>query len=189
MVERNFIYGLFTSTNSATSEVNGIRVAGGTTIYRNNMIAIGAGIANAIGAAATNAGTTGINGINEFLGTNSFFHNSVLVRGAPTAGTGASYAFNGTQTVNARSFRNNIFFNVRTNIGATGKNYAVKINGAAPNPGGLTINNNVYFADGTGGVVLLQHAHAFTQLGQQRGSSQAADAGADDQRVIRAIEP
>ncbi|MEP7010694.1 MAG: hypothetical protein ABJC13_10255 [Acidobacteriota bacterium] len=150
LVERNLIYGLTVATNSTVAEVNGIRVAGGTTIYRNNMIAIGAGTANAIGAAATNAGTTGINGINEALGTNSFFHNSVYIGGSPSAGTGASYAFNGTQTINTRSFRDNIFWNARSNGGATGKNYAVKINGTAPNPAGLTINNNVYFANGTG---------------------------------------
>ena len=152
VVQRNLIYGLTTATNSATAEVNGIRVAGGTTIYRNNMIAIGAGIANAIGGTATNSATTGVNGINEFLGTDSFFHNSVYIGGAPTAGTGASYAFNGTQTVNTRSFRDNVFMNARSNAGATGKNYAVKINGTAPNPTGLTINNNVYFANGTGAV-------------------------------------
>ena len=152
VVQRNLIYGLTSATTSATAEVNGIRVAGGTTIYRNNMIAIGAGIANALGGVATNGGTTGINGINEFLGTNSFFHNSVYIGGAPTAGTGASYAFNGTQTINVRSFRDNAFMNARSNAGATGKNYAVKINGTTPNPTGLTINNNVYFANGTGAV-------------------------------------
>ena len=149
---RNLIYGLTTASNSTAAEVNGIRVAGGTTVYRNNMIALGAGIANAIGAVATNAGSTGINGIYEALGTNSFFHNSVYIGGSPTAGTGASYAFNGTQTAATRSFRDNVFFNARSNSGATGKNYAVKINGTAPNPAGLTINNNVYFANGSGGV-------------------------------------
>ncbi|MBK7393710.1 MAG: carboxypeptidase regulatory-like domain-containing protein [Chloracidobacterium sp.] len=152
VVERNNIYGLTTATNSTTAEVNGIRVAGGTTIYRNNMIALGAGITNAFGSAASNSGTTGINGFNGFLGTDTFVHNSIYIGGAPTAGVGASYAFNGTQTVNTRSFRDNIFFNGRSNSGATGSNYAVKINGTAPNPGGLTINNNVYFANGTGAV-------------------------------------
>ncbi len=49
VVERNLIYGLTVATNSAAAEVNGMRVAGGTTAYRNNMIAVGAGIANAIG--------------------------------------------------------------------------------------------------------------------------------------------
>jgi len=152
VVERNFIYNLLASTTSATAEINGIRVGGGTTQYRNNMIALGAGVTNALGGAATNSSTTGIVGINEALGTNQFFHNSVYIGGAPTAGTGASYAFNGTQTINTRSFRDNIFFNARSNSGATGTNYAVKINGTAPNPTGLTINNNVYFANGTGGV-------------------------------------
>ncbi|HBL25538.1 MAG TPA: hypothetical protein DD490_01750, partial [Acidobacteria bacterium] len=149
VVERNLIYGLTSATNSATAEVNGIRVNGGTTVYRNNMIAIGAGIASALGAAATNSGTTGINGINAFLGTNRFFHNSVYIGGSPTAGTGASYALNGTQSINTRD---NIFWNARSNSGATGKNYAVKVNGTAPNPIGLTIDNNLYFADGTGAV-------------------------------------
>jgi trimeric autotransporter adhesin len=152
VVERNLIYDLTTSTNNASAEVNGIRVGGGTTIYRNNMIRLGAGIANAIGGAATNSSTTGINGINEFLGTDQFFHNSVYIGGAPTAGTGASYAFNGTQTTNTRSFRDNIFFNARSNSGASGKNYAVKINGTTANPVGLTINNNDYFVNGTGGT-------------------------------------
>lgn len=151
-VERNFIYNLLASTTSTTAEVNGIRVAGGTTQYRNNMIALGAGITNALGGVATNSSTTGVVGINEALGTNQFFHNSVYIGGAPTAGTGASYAFNGVQTTNTRSFRDNIFFNARNNSGSSGSNYAVKINGTVPNPTGLTINNNVYFVNGAGGV-------------------------------------
>ncbi|MBK8464832.1 MAG: hypothetical protein IPL32_03295 [Chloracidobacterium sp.] len=153
VVERNFIYNILAPTTSTSAEINGIRVAGGTTIYRNNMIALGANSANAIGAAASNSGTTGIVGINEALGTNSFFHNSVYIGGTATAGIGASYAFNGIQTVNTRSFRGNIFQNARTNSGGTGKHYAVKINGTAANPTGLTINNNVYFSNGASGAV------------------------------------
>lgn len=152
VVERNFIYNLLASTNSATAEINGIRVGGGTTQYRNNMIALGAGITNALGGVATNSSTTGIVGINEALGTNQFFHNSVYIGGGPTAGTGASYAFNGTVTTNTRSHRNNIFFNARNNSGGTGSNYAIKINGTTPNPTGLTLNNNLYFVNGSGGV-------------------------------------
>ena len=149
LVERNSISGLTVATNSTAAEVNGIRVAGGTTIYRNNMIAVGAGIANAIGTGST---TGGINGIFEAAGTNSIFHNSVYVGGAPTAGVGPSYAFASTQVTVVRSYRDNIFFNARNNAGATGKNYAVRVAGTAPNPTGLTMNNNVYFANGTGAV-------------------------------------
>ena len=82
VVERNLIYGLTALTTSTAAEVNGIRVGGGTTAYRNNMIAIGAGIANAIGTGST---TGGINGINEpsATGTDTFFHNSVYIGGSP----------------------------------------------------------------------------------------------------------
>jgi hypothetical protein len=164
VVQRNLIYDLSSATTSITAEVNGIRVAGGTTIYRNNMIRLGAGIANALGSAATNSGTSGLNGINEALGTNSFFHNSVYLEGAPTAGVGASFAFNGVQTVNTRSFRDNIFFNARSNSGATGKHYAIKINGTVVNPTGLTINNNVYFANGTGAIFGFYNSLDVTNL-------------------------
>ena len=149
LVARNLIYGLSTASNSTGAEINGIRVAGGTTVYRNNMIDVGAGTANSIGTGST---TGGVNGINEPLGTDNFFHNSVYVGGAPTAGVGPSYAFNSSQVTSTRSFRDNIFFNARSNIGATGKNYAVRVGGTTPNPTGLTINNNLYFANGTGAV-------------------------------------
>lgn len=152
IVERNLIYGLTSSTNSSSAEINGIRVSGGTTTYRNNMIALGETVTNAIGTAATNSNTSGLNGINEFLGTNNFWHNSVYIGGSASAGSGSSYAFNGTQTFNTRSFRNNIFVNARSNGGASGSHYAVKINGSSANPTGLTINNNIYYVSGTGGV-------------------------------------
>lgn len=142
VIQRNLIYDLFADTNSATAEVNGIRIAGGTSVYRNNMIRIGNGITNAII----------VSGINEALGTNTIYHNSIYIDGAPTAGTANSFAFNGQQTVNVRSFRNNIFFNARSNTGATGKNYAVRVGGTTVNPTGLTINNNIYFTNGSGAV-------------------------------------
>jgi trimeric autotransporter adhesin len=152
VVQRNLIYDLSVATTSAAAEVNGIRVAGGTTTYRNNMIRLGAGIPNAIGAVAANSATSGINGFNGAFGTDNFWHNSVYIEGTAAAGTGASYAVNGTQTFNTRSFRNNIFFNARTNSGATGSHYAIKLNGTVANPTGLTVNNNIYFVNGTGGV-------------------------------------
>jgi uncharacterized repeat protein (TIGR01451 family) len=149
LVARNLIYGLTAASNSTAAEVNGIRVAGGTTTYRNNMIAVGAGITNAIGTGST---TGGINGIFEAAGTNNFFHNSVYVGGSPTAGVGPSYAFASTQVTVVRSNRDNIYFNARSNGGATGKNYAIRVAGTTPNPAGLTLNNNVYFSNGTGAV-------------------------------------
>jgi uncharacterized repeat protein (TIGR01451 family) len=149
VVQRNQIYGLTSATNSTAAEINGIRVAAGTTQFRNNMIAIGAGVANAIGTGST---TGGINGIFEVAGTNSFFHNSVYIGGAPTAGVGPSYAFASNQVTVARADRNNVFFNARSNSGATGKNYVIRVAGTTPNPPGLTSNNNVLFGNGSGAV-------------------------------------
>ncbi|MFL6274081.1 MAG: FG-GAP-like repeat-containing protein [Blastocatellia bacterium] len=148
LVERNLIYGLTAASTSTAAEISGIRLGGGTTVYRNNMIAVGAGVANAIGTGST----AGISGINEPSGTNSFFHNSVYVGGTATAGVGPSFAFNSTVTTNTRSFRDNIFVNARTNSGATGKHYAVRVGGTTASPAGLTINNNVYLASGSGAV-------------------------------------
>ncbi len=148
IVARNNIYALTNASSSTTAEVNGIRIAGGTTTYRNNMITLGAGINNAII----------VSGINEPLGTDNIFHNSVYIGGSPSAGSANSFAFNSTQTVNTRSFRDNIFVNARSNSGATGKNYAVRVGGSGTNPTGLTINNNVYYINGTGTVFGLYNA-------------------------------
>jgi uncharacterized repeat protein (TIGR01451 family) len=164
-VARNRIYGLSSATNSTAAEINGIRVTGGTTTYRNNMIAVGAGIANAIGTGST---TGGVNGILEAGGTNNFFHNSVYVGGAPTAGLGPSYAFASTQVTVTRSYRDNIFFNARSNAGATGKNYALRVAGTTANPAGLTINNNIYFANGTGAVFGFFNSLDVANLGAWR---------------------
>ncbi len=143
LVEKNFIYSLTSSTNSSFSEVNGILASNGTTTYSNNFIAIGQGISNAIQ----------VSGINEFLGTNNFWHNSIYIGGSPISGNYRSFAFNANQVVNTRSFRNNIFWNARSNSGtASGKNYVVRVAGSGINPSGLTINNNNYYATGTGAV-------------------------------------
>ncbi len=168
VVNANSIYALTVATNSNAAEIDGIRTGGGTTIYSNNMIALGAGSTVAIGAAATDAGTAGINGIVDAQGTNSFWNNSVYIGGTPTSGSGASFAFNGIQTTVTRSVRNNIFVNSRSNGAATGKHYAVKINGTAANPAGLTINNNIYFANGTGGVFGFFNSADVANIGSWR---------------------
>ena len=157
LVERNFIYGLTSSTTStsAGAEVNGIRVIGGTTTFRNNMIAIGAGISIAFGGAVASASTAGINGVLFAAGSaGNFWNNSIYIGGTATSGTGASFAFNGTETTNPRSFINNIFVNARSS-GAANTNLAAKINGTA----GLTMNENIFFTPGTGGV--LGHVGGF----------------------------
>ena len=144
LVQRNFIYNLSTPSTSATATVNGINVQGGLTTYQNNMIDLGNDMT---------ANSPQINGINETIaGTDNFYFNSVYIGGSGVAaGTANSFAFNSAITLNTRNYRDNIFFNARSNGAATGKHYAIQVGGTAPNPGGLTTNNNVLYATGTGG--------------------------------------
>ena len=145
VVARNLVYGLTVSTNSATSEIRGISFTSGLANVQNNMIAIGTGVAN---------GVT-IYGLYELISTtgSGIYFNSVYVGGTGVGvQTGNSYAFRSDQTLNTRTFQNNVFMNARSNAAAGGKHYAVRVAGTAANPAGLTINNNDYFVSGTGGV-------------------------------------
>ncbi|MBK7709043.1 MAG: hypothetical protein IPJ30_25655 [Acidobacteria bacterium] len=145
-VQRNFIHMISApNTTSATATVNGINVQGGLTTYQNNMVALGGNMT---------ANSPQINGIAETIaGTDNFYHNSVYIGGTGVAaGTANSFAFQSSITLNTRNFRNNIFFNARSN-GARNypKHYAIQVGGTAP-ARRLTSNNNILFANGTGGI-------------------------------------
>lgn len=150
-VQRNYIHTVSTASSSATATVNGVNIQAGATTYRNNMIAVGSNMT---------AQSPQINGINETTaGTDNFYHNSVYIGGTGVAaGTANSFAFQSAITTNTRNYRDNIFFNARSNGGATGKHYAIRVGGTAPAPAGLTSNNNILFANGTGGFVGLFNA-------------------------------
>ncbi|MBX7212346.1 MAG: hypothetical protein K1X78_28830, partial [Verrucomicrobiaceae bacterium] len=143
-VERNRIETISTpSTTSATALVSGISIQAGAASYRNNLVNLGADMTK----------SPQIIGINETApDANNIQHNSVFISGAPTTGTASTFAFRSTNLTGTRDYRNNIFFNARGNAGATAKHYAVSVGGAAPNPAGLTMNNNVLLANGTGAV-------------------------------------
>jgi trimeric autotransporter adhesin len=151
VVARNSIYNLSTPSTSATATINGINVQGGTTTYQNNMVVLGNDLT---------ANSPQINGINEAVaGTDNFYFNSVYVGGAGVvAGTANSFAFFSSITVNTRNYRDNIFFNARSNSTAIGKHYAIRVGGTTPNPAGLTSNSNVITTTGTGGYVGLFNA-------------------------------
>ena len=147
LISRNFIHSL--SVASATGVIHGIQVSGGTATYQNNMIDLGNGITT----------SAQINGINETSGTDNFYFNSVYIGGSPTAGAVNTLAFSSTVTTNTRNFRDNVFMNARSNSGtSTGKHYAIRVGGTAPNPAGLTSNNNVLYVTGAGGLTGLFNA-------------------------------
>ncbi len=144
LISKNFLH---TFTGVKTNDViNGIVAGGGNADYVNNMIRLGIDTSGN----GNNAGVS-ITGINELSGSNNFYFNSIYIGGAPTSGSTNTFAFNSSVTGNSRSYLNNIFLNVRSNIGSTGSHYAVKVGGTSQDPPGLNINNNIYLAIGSGG--------------------------------------
>ncbi|MBS1552773.1 MAG: T9SS type A sorting domain-containing protein [Bacteroidetes bacterium] len=146
LIERNLIHSFSIASTNVSAAVIGINVSGGTSTYQNNMIDLG------IDASGISVPSGLISGINEIVGTNNFYFNSVYIGGSGIGGTSNSFAFQSGVTVNVRNYRDNIFYNARSNGAGTGKHYAVRVGGTTPNPTGLTINNNVYLANGTGAV-------------------------------------
>jgi len=148
-VDHNFIYNLGVTgatgtTFTTTAKVYGIRATGyatSTTTYSNNIITLGG-----------NTATT-IHGINE-LGAanvnNNFYFNTVYIGGSLASGANQSFCLTSAAATNARDFRNNIFMNVRSTTGGANLHYAVCF---VVTGGTLTLNNNDYYVNGTGGVL------------------------------------
>lgn len=158
MISGNFIHTLL--VNNQTSTINGISANNGSASFQNNMIRLG------IDAAGNSLNTgAAINGISETSGGNNFYFNSVYIGGNPTVGTSNTFALNSTVTSVTRTFRNNIFYNARSNNGSTGKHYAIRVGGTAFNPSGLTSNNNDILASGTEGVFGLFNGTDISELG------------------------
>ncbi len=152
VIDHNFIYNLGVTgtvggnTLATTAKVYGIRAsgyAGATTTYSNNIITLGG-----------NTATT-INGINESGAAtvnNNFYFNTIYIGGSLASGVAnQSFCLNSAAATNARDFRNNIFVNTRsTTDGIANLHYAVCF---AVTGGTLTLDNNDYYVNGTGGVL------------------------------------
>jgi trimeric autotransporter adhesin len=149
IVAKNFIYRISTPSTNASSVISGMTVNGGVATYSNNMIALGYDEQNnpipnsVIIRGLVKNGTT----------SNNFYHNSVHIGGAVSqAGTSRSFAFNRSNTAGIDTVVNNIFMNERS---GNGTHYAISF-GTNTSTGGVTtgvyLNNNVYYANGTGGM-------------------------------------
>lgn len=135
IVRRNFIRNLI-----GTGTITGIHAtnSSGTQTIDNNIISIGQGVSDAL-----------IYGIHSYYGQNIYF-NTVVINGESSSGSNNSHAFFRNSSWTATSnVRNNIFSNFRTNNGGTGKHYAAYL-GATTS---LTLRENNYFVNGTGGVL------------------------------------
>lgn len=148
-VSKNIVMSLNITSSNEFATMNGIYIVGGLTTYKNNFISLGT---DNLGNDITN--NISINGISETAaGTDNIYFNSVVICGSGvTTGNANTFSFNSSITFNTRDFRDNIFYNARSNSTGSGSHYAVKVGGSGPNPAGLTINNNVYYVSGTGGV-------------------------------------
>jgi uncharacterized repeat protein (TIGR01451 family) len=152
LIERNVVHSISNSSTDLTSQVYGILMRGsGTATFQNNLVRLGF---DASGSALTD----GIQyiGLRDAAGaTSSFYYNSVYIGGNGVVSSSATYAFNSTVVTSTRNFKDNIFWNARSNASGVAKNYAVTVGGTGPNPTGLSSNFNNLLATGTGGVVGL----------------------------------
>lgn len=148
-IGRNFIHSLSLSTTAA-GNIYGIEVLGGTSTYQNNMIRLGI---DESGASLSNE--YNIKGIDDNSGTNTYYFNTVYIGGTNVnSGSTNTYALYSAVTSGRRIFKNNIFVNDRSNNSGTGIHVACFISGTLPAINGLSSDNNIFFASGTGGVLI-----------------------------------
>jgi hypothetical protein len=142
---RNFIHSLTTTSTSTSATITGINIAGGISYIFNNLVRLGI---DGSGSAITNAVV--INGILKSTTSNNYFYFNTVYIGGTGVGSGTvnTYAFRRTST-GVDDVRDNIFQNSRSNSSSGGKHYAYVVNTSTT----LTSNYNIYYANGTGGVV------------------------------------
>lgn len=145
-IYNNFVYDI-QLTNGSTA-VNGVyffnaNTTGNRVQAYNNRVAIGAGIV------PTTLAIYGIRDNTTSGGLLDWYFNSIYIGGTPAAGTANSAACRKDASASL-NFKNNICFNARSNGGtATGTHWGISAN----NTTFTSINNNDYFANGTGGVL------------------------------------
>ncbi len=139
-VSGNLIYDLSVHSSSTSASIHGIKIANGVATYSNNIITLGGNT------------TTNLYGIYDgnASGTSNIYFNSVYLNGSPTSGSLTSAGLYNSTTADTRNYRNNIFFNARSNSGASGKHYAMYIQNTG---GSLTCDYNDYWVTGTDGTL------------------------------------
>lgn len=148
VVARNFVHSLSLGSNSPSASIVGLAAAGGLNSYQNNFIALGY---DAAGTSLANG--LQILGLHHAAGdNNTFYHNSIALGGSGVGGATDTFAFQSDLASVLRDVRNNAFSNARSNGAGTGSHYAVQVGGSGLNPAGLTMDYNLFFTSGTGGV-------------------------------------
>jgi len=145
-VYNNFIYDLNTACTGASSAVIGINTIKASVFY-NNVISLGGNNNNAI---------YGLYDVGTAAYSPMFYYNTVYIYGNPTTGSNISAALYSAASTSTRSFKNNIFFNARSNNGATGKHFAAYFS-YTPEANLTLCDYNSYVASGVDGGMLGYH--------------------------------
>ena len=143
-IERNFIHSL--SSTGTNRQVFGMYLPGNANIIvANNMVQLGI---DANGNSITTP--EDMQGIQEQnTGTREYYFNSVFIGGSGIVNANNdTFAF-ASFTSGTRIFKDNIFWNARSNASGGAKNYAIQSGNAA----GLTTDYNDFYVTGTGGVL------------------------------------
>ncbi|MEP0861531.1 MAG: hypothetical protein HRF52_08850, partial [Ignavibacterium sp.] len=146
-IYNNYIHDI--RLTNGTTAINGLYIfngnsSGASVQYFNNRISIGGELSGTAAALA-------VYGLRENALSGSLidiYYNSVYVGGTLASGSNSSAAFR-KQASNFVNLKNNIFYNARTNSGGTGTHWAIMSNNITY----LSIGNNDYYADGSGGVL------------------------------------
>lgn len=143
LVERNLIHSLSVNSSSSGANIFGIRKTSGWVRIANNIITLGGN---------TNTNITGIYENGAASNHSYIYFNSVAIGGSLSSGsTSKSYCLFSEASTNTRDFRNNIFYNTRSTTSGSDLHYAIYLNYAVSTT--LTLNNNDYFATGTGSAL------------------------------------
>lgn len=143
LVNRNFIRNLSVNSSSTSASIYGIRMGQGTVTFANNIVTLGGNTGTTI-YGIFSSGTSGNN--------SSLYFNTVYINGSLGSGvTNKSYAFYEAASGAVRDIRNNIFSNFRATSAGTNAHYAAFLNYSGAS--NLTLDYNIYWASGTGGVI------------------------------------
>ncbi len=157
LVFNNSIHGL--TVANPGGNIYGIYSSASIASYYNNMIRLGIDLTGDITVPCN------IYGIYDASGNKTYYHNTVYIGGKNVGNsTSNTFAFYSFDSDSSRNVRNNILINNRSNAGAGGKHYCVSAFGSNPNPAGLTLDYNLYFASGNGGYLGLYNNNNISAL-------------------------
>jgi len=150
LVEQNLVHSLNITSTLTANRICGLVMEGqGTATFQNNIVRLGLDEAG-------NSITTGFSivGIRDMAGaTANYYFNSVYIGGTGVTSASNTLAFFSDVINNTRNFKDNIFYNARSNVSGSVANVAIQLAGSSANPPGVTSHYNDLYATGTGGAI------------------------------------